>query len=114
MDETVVVAGYSKQGMEAWDVRTQQSLCTFSNFEHGGVKSLQFDSRKLVTVSQSGNVSVSVHSTPMYAFFERKRINGFCAFSCFVGCALEMVFAKPSALVHSPNALREVYFGSVR
>lgn len=56
MDETVVVAGYSKQGMEAWDVRTQQSLCTFSNSEHGGVKSLQFDSRKLVTVSPSGKV----------------------------------------------------------
>lgn len=56
MDETVVVAGYDKQGMEAWDVRTQQSLCTFSNSEHGGVKSLQFDSRKLVTVSPSGKV----------------------------------------------------------
>ncbi|KAF1330177.1 hypothetical protein FI667_g5407, partial [Globisporangium splendens] len=58
MDETVVVAGYSTQGMEAWDVRTQQSLCTFSNFEHGGVKSLQFDSRKLVTVSHSGKAAL--------------------------------------------------------
>lgn len=58
MDETVVVAGYSEQGMEAWDVRTQQSLCTFSNHEHGGVKSLQFDNRKLVSVSSTGKVRV--------------------------------------------------------
>ncbi|GAB9473295.1 hypothetical protein Gpo141_00010449 [Globisporangium polare] len=58
MDETVVVAGYDKQGMEAWDVRTQQSLCTFSNSEHGGVKSLQFDSRKLVTVSPNGKAAL--------------------------------------------------------
>jgi hypothetical protein len=57
MDETVVVAGYSEQGMEAWDVRTQQSLCTFSNHEHGGVKALQFDNRKLVSVSSTGKVS---------------------------------------------------------
>ncbi|TMW63336.1 hypothetical protein Poli38472_002277 [Pythium oligandrum] len=54
MDDTVVVAGYSTQGMEAWDVRTQQSLCTFSNAAHGGVQSLQFDSRKIVTVSSTG------------------------------------------------------------
>jgi hypothetical protein len=57
MDETVVVAGYSEQGMEAWDVRTQHSLCTFSNHEHGGVKALQFDNRKLVSVSSTGKVS---------------------------------------------------------
>jgi hypothetical protein len=56
MDETVVVAGYSGQGMEAWDVRTQQPLCTFSNGRHGGVRSLQFDSRKLVSVSSNGEV----------------------------------------------------------
>ncbi|GMF09297.1 unnamed protein product [Phytophthora lilii] len=59
MDETVVVAGYSEQGMEAWDVRTQQSLCTFSNHEHGGVKALQFDNRKLVSVSSTGKVCVT-------------------------------------------------------
>ncbi|RLN69428.1 hypothetical protein BBJ28_00016539 [Nothophytophthora sp. Chile5] len=56
MDETVVVAGYSEQGMDAWDVRTQQPLCTFSNHEHGGVKALQFDNRKLVSVSSTGKV----------------------------------------------------------
>jgi hypothetical protein len=60
MDETVVVAGYDKQGMEAWDVRTQQSLCTFSSAEHGGIKSLQFDSRKIVTVSNTGKVRYSL------------------------------------------------------
>ena len=60
MDETVVVAGYSDQGMEAWDVRTQQSLCTFSNHEHGGVKALQFDNRKLVSVSSTGKVMLSL------------------------------------------------------
>lgn len=65
MDETVVVAGYSKQGMEAWDVRTQQSLCTFSNFEHGGVNSLQFDSRKLVTVSPNGKVCLCRLRVPL-------------------------------------------------
>jgi len=43
--------------MEAWDVRTQHSLCTFSNHEHGGVKALQFDNRKLVSVSSTGKVS---------------------------------------------------------
>ncbi|RMX63644.1 hypothetical protein DD238_006281 [Peronospora effusa] len=58
MDETVVVAGYSDQGMEAWDVRTQQSLCTFSNHEHGGVKALQFDNRKLVSVSSTGKAAL--------------------------------------------------------
>lgn len=57
MDETVVVAGYGVQGMEAWDVRTQQPLCTFSNGRHGGVRSLKFDSRKLVSVSNNGEVS---------------------------------------------------------
>ncbi|KAG6590723.1 WD40 repeat-containing protein [Phytophthora cinnamomi] len=58
MDETVVVGGYSEQGMEAWDVRTQQSLCTFSNREHGGIKSLQFDNRKLVSVSSTGKAAM--------------------------------------------------------
>ncbi|KAL7995697.1 putative WD40/YVTN repeat-like-containing domain superfamily, WD40-repeat-containing [Plasmopara halstedii] len=58
MDETVVVAGYTEQGMEAWDVRTQQSLCTFSNHEHGGVKALQFDNRKLVSVSSTGKAAL--------------------------------------------------------
>lgn len=65
MDETVVVAGYAQQGMEAWDVRTQQSLCTFSSSEHGGVKALQFDSRKLVTVSSTGKVRCPRASWPL-------------------------------------------------
>lgn len=56
MDETLVVAGYAIQGMEAWDVRTQQTLCTFSNTVHSGVKSIQFDSRKILTVSMTGQV----------------------------------------------------------
>uniref|UniRef100_M4BXU5 Uncharacterized protein n=1 Tax=Hyaloperonospora arabidopsidis (strain Emoy2) TaxID=559515 RepID=M4BXU5_HYAAE len=58
MDETVVVAGYSEQGMEAWDVRTQQTLCTFSNRKHGGVQALQFDNRKLVSVSSTGKAAL--------------------------------------------------------
>ncbi|CAI5727266.1 unnamed protein product [Hyaloperonospora brassicae] len=58
MDETVVVAGYSEQGMEAWDVRTQQTLCTFSNQKHGGVRALQFDNRKLISVSTTGKAAL--------------------------------------------------------
>lgn len=60
MDDTVVVAGYSDQGMEAWDVQTQQSLCTFINHEHGGVKALQFDNRKIASMSSTGKVIVAV------------------------------------------------------
>jgi WD40 repeat protein len=56
MDENVVVAGYSIQGMESWDVRTQQSLCSFSSAHFGGVKSLQFDNRKILAVSNNGQV----------------------------------------------------------
>lgn len=58
MDENIVVAGYNKLGMEAWDVRTQQPLCSFSNGHHGGVKSLQFDSRKILTVSTTGKAAL--------------------------------------------------------
>lgn len=69
MDETVVVAGYSKQGMESWDVRTQQPLCTFSSMLHGGVKSLQFDSRKIVTVSSTGKVrAIRAYIHAIFAF----------------------------------------------
>ncbi|KAL0590058.1 hypothetical protein ABG067_001698 [Albugo candida] len=57
MDDEVVVAGYSRQGMEAWDVRTQQPLCTFSNAEFGGVQALQYDKRKIVAVSTTGKKS---------------------------------------------------------
>ncbi|RHX99778.1 hypothetical protein DYB25_010357 [Aphanomyces astaci] len=52
MDETAVVAGYADGGMQAWDVRTQQPLCTFASSV--GVSSLQFDKRKLVSVSKNG------------------------------------------------------------
>lgn len=58
MDETVVVAGYEQRGMEAWDVRTQQALCSFSSSEHGGFKSLQFDSRKIISVSTTGKAAM--------------------------------------------------------
>ena len=58
MDENVVVAGYTQQGMEAWDVRTQQTLCTFSNRSFGGTRSLQFDNRKVVAVSTTGQAAL--------------------------------------------------------
>ncbi|GLD93078.1 hypothetical protein PINS_up001670 [Pythium insidiosum] len=71
MDETVVVAGYNQLGMEAWDVRTQQSLCTFSNAAHGGVRSLQFDRRKIVSVSQTGKAALwRWHSPDPVKWFE--------------------------------------------
>ncbi|KAG9414124.1 hypothetical protein AC1031_013333 [Aphanomyces cochlioides] len=54
MDETAVVAAYDGGGMEAWDVRTQQSLCTFASKSVGGIDSVQFDKRKLVTIAKDG------------------------------------------------------------
>ncbi|ETV95249.1 hypothetical protein H310_11155 [Aphanomyces invadans] len=53
MDETAVVAGFEDGGLQAWDVRTQQPLCTFASSSIG-VSSVQFDKRKLITVSKDG------------------------------------------------------------
>ena len=93
MDETVVVAGYSEQGMEAWDVRTQQTLCTFSNRKHGGVQALQFDNRKLVSVSSTGKVGLPICKYILLLAF---------TYICFVQCAgsaVEMVRTQSCAMV---------------
>jgi hypothetical protein len=58
MDETVVVAGYDGRGMQAWDVGTQQPLCTFRDGKWGGIIALQFDKRKVLSLSKCGHVSL--------------------------------------------------------
>lgn len=58
INESVLVAAYGIQGMSAYDVRTQSRLCTFSNGAYGGIKSVQFDKTKLLTVSTKGEAAL--------------------------------------------------------
>ncbi|KAF0690386.1 Aste57867_18221 [Aphanomyces stellatus] len=58
MDETAVVAAYELGGMQAWDVRTQQPLSSFASAAVGGLAALQFDKRKLVTISSAGDATL--------------------------------------------------------
>lgn len=95
MDDEVVVAGYSRQGMEAWDVRTQQPLCTFSNAEFGGVQALQYDNRKIVAVSTTGKVSWNVS----------RRNRHFDKPSHLVGSIVEMVFATSISVIQSSRTV---------
>lgn len=53
MNEFAVVAGYDTQGMMAWDLRTQETLASFSCADYGGIRHLSFDSTKLVTISST-------------------------------------------------------------
>lgn len=103
MNDDVIVAGYSRQGMQAWDVRTQQPLCTFSNADVGGVRSLQFDNRKLVTVSTTGKVCATIQKVwiPLMILM-------------FSGNALAMVFISSSSDVRPDRAEFSIRLRSIQ